>query len=352
MAVPVLNNKYQPLYPTSERRARALMEKGLAKPYWRKGIFCILLIKNESEKRGEYKQVALGIDPGSKREGYTVATEDSVVLNITTNTPNWIKDKLEIRRNLRRSRRYRKTPYRKCRSNRSKKNFLAPSTKARWDCKLRIIKVLTSIIPITKINVEDITAVTKKGKPKWNKSFSPLEVGKNYFYKTIKETYPKITLKTSQGYDTSDHREKRKFKKSKSKLDYTWEAHNVDSHSLCEMILNKSITPYYGLYKLEFLNYYRRQLHVQNPKKGNIRKPYGGTVSLGISRGSIAKYEGKLVYIGGTSKGKISIHSIITGNRLVQNIKKENLTILYNNKWRAQFLTGHLKSWVSLRNFS
>lgn len=59
MAVPVISKDYKVLYPTSERRARTLMEKGSAKPYWRKGIFCILLTKLESDKREEYKVVII-----------------------------------------------------------------------------------------------------------------------------------------------------------------------------------------------------------------------------------------------------------------------------------------------------
>ena len=351
MAVPVLNKEYKVLFPTSERRARRLMERGEAQSYWRKGIFCILLIRKESDKREEYKDVVVGIDTGSKREAYTIATEKSVVLNITTNTPEWVKENVETRKNLRRSRRQRKTPYRKCRSNRSRKTFLPPSTKARWDCKLRILKVLISILPITKINIEDVAAKTRENSPRWNKSFSPLEVGKNYLYNKINEIYPNIDLIKTKGYDTKIHRDKRNFTKSKNKLEYKWETHNVDSHSLCEIVLGKTISPFYGMYRIDFLKYNRRQLHVQNPIDGNVRRRYGGTVSLEISRGSLVRYEDKLVYVGGTSKGKISIHSIITGKRLSQNIKKEELTILNNSKHRTQFLP-RLKSWVSLLRIS
>ena len=276
MAVPVLSREYKALYPTSERRARLLMEKGAAKPYWRKGIFCILLLRKESDQREKYKDVVVGIDTGSKREGYTAATEKSVVLNITTNTPEWVKKNVETRRSLRRSRRQRKTPYRKCRSNRSKKTFLPPSTKARWDCKLRMLKVLTSILPITKINIEDVAAKTLENSPKWNKSFSPLEVGKNYLYNKIEELYPNISLIKTKGFDTKTHRDNRGFVKSKNKLDYIWEAHNVDSHSLCEMVLEKPIRPFYGMYRIDFLKYNRRQLHIQIPIKGNVRRKYRG----------------------------------------------------------------------------
>jgi hypothetical protein len=114
------------------------------------------------------------------------------------------------------------------------------------------------------------------------------------------------------------------------------------------MVFSKPIRPFYGMYRVDFLKYNRRQLHVQNPIKGNVRRKYGGTVSLGIPRGSLTRYKGKLVYIGGTSNGKVSIHSIITGERLSQNIKKEKLTILNNSKYRTQFLP-QLKQWVYLQ---
>ena len=97
--IPVLDNNRKPLMPCSEKRAKKLMNKKEAKPFWQKGIFCIMLLREPSERN--YQDVALGIDPGSKREGYTVATANNVVLNITTNTPNWVSSHVETRKNLR-----------------------------------------------------------------------------------------------------------------------------------------------------------------------------------------------------------------------------------------------------------
>lgn len=348
--VPVLDKNNIPLMPCSEKRARQLMEKGQAKAYWQKGFFCIKLLKNPSERK--YQDIALGVDPGSKREGYTIATKKAVVLNITSNTPDWVKDHIETRRNLRRQRRSRKTPYRTCRANRvslKKENRLPPSTKARWSAKLRIIKCLLKFIPIAHINVEDIKAWTKKGQKKWNVSFSPLEQGKKWFYNEVKNL--NIILSLTQGYQTKEHRTKRGFIKSSKKLDYTWEAHNVDSHSLAEIVFDTEIKPYFGLYQINFLEYHRRQLQVQNPIKGNIRKPYGTTISLNIPRGSVGRYQDKLCYIGGNSRSKVAIHSIITSKRVKQFIEKKDINILYTQNWRAQFLP-RLKSWVSLRDFS
>jgi len=348
--VPVLDNNKMPLMPCSEKRARKLMLNMQAIPYWQSGIFCIKLTKEPSSRK--YQEVVLGIDPGSKREGYTVITTKSVVLNITTNTPDWVKAHVETRRNLRRSRRQRKTPYRACRSNRStlsKSNRIPSSTKARWDAKLRIIKQLQNILPITIINVEDISAITKEGKTKWNQSFSPLEVGKQWFYSEVEKL--NVKLVKTQGFETKKHRDIRGFEKSKAKLDYTWSAHNVDSHSLAEIALGKVVKPYYGIYKIEFLEYHRRQLQVQNKLTSGIRKSYGTTVSMGISRGSTIRYKDKICYLGGSSKDKVSVHSIITGKRINQNTHIRDIEVLYTTKQRTQFLP-RLKSWVSLRNFS
>jgi hypothetical protein len=347
--VPVLDSNKVPLMPCTGKRARLLMERGQAIPYWQKGIFCIRLIKEPSARK--YQPVALGVDPGSMREGYTVSTEKADVLNITTNTPDWVKKHVETRRLLRRARRQRKTPYRASRLNRSslRKNRVPPSTKARWGAKLRIIKRLLKILPITIINVEDISAITKEGKKRWNQSFSPLEVGKSWFYSEIEKL--KIILIKTKGYDTYSHRINRGFPKSEDKKADIWESHNSDSHCLCEIALNKNIEPYKGIYRIDFLKHHRRQLHVQNPTKGNIRRRDGSTVSMGMSRGSVLLYKNKLVYLGGTAKGRVSIHSIITGKRINKYIKVKDIKIMYNTKQRVQFLP-RLKSWVSLHNFS
>jgi hypothetical protein len=351
--VPVLDINKVPMMPCSEKRARKFMDKKEAKPYWQHGIFCIMLLKEPSNRN--YQKVVAGIDPGSKREGYTVVTEKKVILNVTTDTPYWVKDKVETRRTLRRTRRQRKTPYRACRNNRSslrRINRLPPSTKARWDAKLRILNILSKLFRITDINVEDIQAMTRKGKSKWNISFSPLQTGKNSFYNKIKEIYPKVNLVLTEGYNTKLHRDKRSFFKSKAKLDYIWDRHNVDSHSLCEMALNKEIKPYKGMYKIEFMQFHRRQLHMKQPLKGNARKQYGGTVSLGYSRGSILRYkrDNKIYYLGGTGvtrKNKIAIHSVVTGKRIKQHTNLSDIEIMYNNTIRTQFLPS-LKKWASL----
>lgn len=134
--VPVLDANKLPLMPCDEKRARKLMEKGQAIAFWQKGIFCIKLLKEPSQR--EFQPIVLGVDPGSKREGYSVLTETKVVINITTNTPDWVSKHVEARRMLRRGRRSRKTPYRASRQNRAtlrRKGRIPPSTTGSVGCK-------------------------------------------------------------------------------------------------------------------------------------------------------------------------------------------------------------------------
>jgi hypothetical protein len=329
--VPVLDKEKVPLMPCSEKRARKLMEKGEAKAYWKNGVFCIILQKDPSERN--YQDVVVGIDPGSKRTGITVVTEKHVVCNQLFDTPSEVKKKVEQRRTLRRSRRQRKTPYRKCRSNRAI-GGVPPSTKAFWGTHLRGIDFWEKIIPVTIVAIEDVAAESKKNCKKWNKNFSPLEVGKQYFADEIEKR--NLKLYKFSGHETYNQRISRGFKKDSNKMADRWEAHNVDSHCLCELAIG-NIQPFHGIKKCELFQWHRRQLHVANFQKNHTRKEYGTTRSLGLNRGTLVKHKKYgLTYVGGSSKGRLSLHDLNTGSRLCQNAKKEDCIVLTNLRWRTQ----------------
>ena len=167
--------------PCSEKRARMMLDKRRAKACWKSGIFYIIL-KQEPSARN-MQDVSVGIDPGSKKEGYTVKSKAHTLLNVQADAVTWVKDAVEVRRNMRRARRFRKTPCRQNRENRAR-GCLPPSTKARWQWKLRVSRWLAKLYPITSFVVEDIKARTT-GKHRWDKSFSPLECGKKWFYARI-----------------------------------------------------------------------------------------------------------------------------------------------------------------------
>ena len=343
--IPVFNTDNKPLMPTNPALARKLVKARRATPFFKKGIYCIRL----NYRTTEYTQpIVVGIDPGSKKEGYTVKSNKYTFLNIQADAITWVKDSIKLRRVMRRQRRSRKTPCRKPRFYRNRnKVFLSPSVKSRWQWKLRILNWLSKLYPITHIIVEDIKATTKKYQSKWNKSFSPLEVGKNWFYSILKSTYKFFT--TKQGYETKQLRDILNLKKSKNKLEKSFNAHCVDSWVLANSVLtttnsddvnssnssNLSSTPdNIKVFYIEPLHYYRRQLHKTVPQKKGIRPTYGGTMSLGLKRGSLVKHKKYgITYVGGTSKGRISLHCLKTKKRLSQSIKVEDCKFLTYNNW-------------------
>ncbi len=334
--------------PCTEKRARKLMEKKQAKPYWYNNIFCIILQKEPSARN--IQRVIFSVDPGSQREGYEIAAPSRVLFCFHTNTPEWVKKRVETSANLCHSRRGRNTPYRPQRENRNIK-IKGPqgSTRARWGFKLRNLEIMSKLYPIDGVAVEDIKAKTVNGKKKngksrkWNKSFSPLECGKNWFYSKVKELGYKLFL--FQGHETYEHRKARGFTKTSQKLANKWNAHCVDAHCLVEMVLGE-IEPDFQISYLEYLQFNRRSLHVQNPSKGGERRKTGGTISMGIKKGTIGRTKKYgLVYIGGSSLLKdkyerLSFHNIKSGKRLTQYGKKEDFEILSNIKYRRNNFYG------------
>lgn len=330
--IPVVDVNQKPLMPTTPSRARRWIKSGKATPFWKKGIFCVRL--NVTPATTEKQEIAVGIDPGSKKEGFTVKSADHTFLNIQADAVYWVKDMMEQRRIMRRSRRNRKTPCRKCQSNRSVGGKLVPSTKARWQWKLRIANWLCKMYPITCFVVEDIKAKTKKGKRKWNVSFSPLQVGKTWFYSELKGLG---RVETKQGYETKELRDMVGLKKTSRKLSNLFDAHCVDSWVLANSWVGGHIVPENkDMFFVTLLRFHRRQLHYLQPAKTGIRKLYGGTRSMGLTRGSLVQNKKYGVcYVGGTSGSRISLHSLITGKRFCQNAKVEDCKFLTFNSWRT-----------------
>jgi len=306
----------QALMPTSPQRARLLIASRNATPYIHKGVFCIRL--NRAPSNNKTQPIAIGIDPGSKKEGISVVTNTKTVLNIQLNAVSWVKDAVESRRNARRARRQRNTPCRNPQENYNEVGFMPPSTKARWQSKLNLIKSLKSIFPISICVVEDIKAKTLKGKAKWNVSFSPLEVGKKWFYNQIESLGLNLVLK--EGFETAELRKQHSLSKSKQKLSDKWDAHCVDSWVLASSQMTTLPTIDKTMILIKPMQFHRRQLHAYQPAKGGIRRPYGSTRSMGFRRGSIVSHpKFGICTIGGTSKTKISLHNLQTGKRLTQN---------------------------------
>ncbi|WP_445248529.1 RRXRR domain-containing protein [Microcoleus sp. OTE_8_concoct_300] len=332
--VPVVDCEQRPLMPTTPARAERWIKSGKATPFFRKGIFCVRLNVEPSNRHTQ--PVAVGIDPGSKREGYTVKSKAHTYLNQQFHSVDWVKEAEETSTNARRARRNRKTPCRQPRQNRSR-GPIPPSTKARWQFKIRVVKVFDTIFPLSGIGIEDVKAVTKKDCHTWNTSFSPLEIGKKGCYSELERIAP-VTLFDSYT-DTYLTRQRLGLKKSKAKLSNVFDAHCVDSWVLAYLLVGGDISPEnMVVMECKPIRIYRRQLHVFNPGKNGYRRPYGGSMSQGLKRGGIVKHPkyGKC-YVGGedAKKSRISLHSLGTGKRLCQNAKPTDCKFLAYNSWRT-----------------
>lgn len=308
-----------------------MLDKGRAKACWKRGIFYVIL-KQEPSSRN-MQDVVVGIDPGSKKEGYTVKSKAHTLLNIQADAVTWVKDAIDVRRNMRRFRRYRNTPCRQNRQNRSH-GSLPPSTKARWQWKLRMSRWLAKLYPIASFVVEDVKAKTM-GKRRWDVSFSPLEIGKGWFYEELTKIAP---METKCGWETKALRDKVGLKKTKQKMSNRFDAHCVDSWVLANSsVLGHVVPENQRMLLVVPLQFHRRQLHVLQCAKGAVRRLYGGTVSLGFKRGSLVRHQKHgLVYVGGTSQNRISLHCINGGERLCRNAKPSDCVFLTFNSWRSR----------------
>jgi hypothetical protein len=329
MFVFVTDKTNKPLMPTTPSRARRLIRSRQATPFWKKGLFCIRLNVDPSDTNIDL--IAVGIDPGSKKEGITVKSQRHTYLNLQLDAVTWVKDVVKTRREMRRSRRFRKTPCRANRRNR-KRGGLPPSTKARWQWKLRVIRWLAKIIPITEFVVEDIKAKTR-GQRRWDVMFSPLQVGKQWFYDQLERIGFVHLL---EGWQTKNLRDTHGLYKTKNKMAEVFAAHCVDSWVLANWLVGGHVKPdNQDLLCLTPLQFHRRQLHRLQPEAGGVRSVYGSTRSHGLTRGSLVQHvKYGLTYVGGYMKDRLSLHDIATGKRLTQKAKPMDCRFRTYNTWR------------------
>ncbi len=154
MRVFVLNKNKQPCDPCQPARARCLLKQGKAKVY-RRYPFTIIL--TEEIKNAVTHNHQLKIDPGAKTTGLAILQDNSVIWGAElTHRGFQIRDALTSRRQLRRSRRNRKTRYRKPRflNRKRPEGWLAPSLMSRVHNILTWVKKLIRFCPVTGISQE------------------------------------------------------------------------------------------------------------------------------------------------------------------------------------------------------
>lgn len=123
MVVCVLNKNNKPLMPCKPQRARKLIKEKKAKVISYKPFTIKLLYSSY----GYTQNTNLGIDLGSKHIGIAITSQDKVLSKGEIELRQDVSSLIETKSILRRSRRNRKTRYRKCKFNfRNKRVFNAP----------------------------------------------------------------------------------------------------------------------------------------------------------------------------------------------------------------------------------
>ena len=340
MRIPVIDTRGVPLMPCTPPKARMLLKEGKARPKRDKlGLFSIQLTYKQEPTN---QPLVIGVDPGSKFEGYSVVGTRDTVLNLMVEAPDHVKDTVATRRTMRRARRFRKWRRPKRFNNRlNRKPRIPPSTRSRWEARSRIVAQLQKSLPITDVVVEDVQAVTRPGKGgKWNIAFSPVQVGKEHLYHLLRGMG--LAVHTRQGWQTKALRKQYGVQKTRSKSKQSFDSHAVDAWVLAASVSGATQPTCRRLWYLVPAILHRRQLHRLQASKGGIRKPYGGTRSLGFKRGTLVRHpKYGLCSVGGFDRKKqtISLHAYRTNTRLTQAAKGKDCHILTWVAWRSWLVT-------------
>ncbi|MBF0580603.1 RRXRR domain-containing protein, partial [Erysipelotrichaceae bacterium RD49] len=126
--------------------------------------------------------VTLGVDAGSKHIGLSACTNTKELYAEDAQLRTDVSKKLTARREARRTRRNRKTRYRKPRFNNrvhsKHKGWLVPSVEQKITCHLNVIRKVAKILPVSKIVIETASFDTQKLKAQLAKGKLP--EGKDY----------------------------------------------------------------------------------------------------------------------------------------------------------------------------
>ena len=155
MLVYVLKQNGQPFMPTSRfGKVRRLLKEGKAKVVHREPFTIKLLYEPETDV---VQECYCGVDTGSKYVGVAVVGNDKVLYQSQTELRSDIKKKMDSRRMYRRTRRSRKTRYRKPRflnrRNARRKGRLTPSVLHKVQSHIDEIEFCKKILPVSDKNL-------------------------------------------------------------------------------------------------------------------------------------------------------------------------------------------------------
>ena len=338
--VPVVDVNQKTLMPTKWSRAINWIRMRKATPFYKRGILCVRL--NVEPSARIINPVCVGIDTGSRKEAYTVKSESHTYLNVQSDAVNAkaIRKNLEARSDMRRGRRNRKAPCRQPRYNRSR-GGIPPSTQARWQMKMRILNWLAKIYPISYVNIEDIRVKTMPGDRCWNASFSPLEVGKRWFYELLDNRWIMTITPHTETPDLRNFLGLEKMKELKDKLSDKFEAHCVDSWALANATVGGHIKPdNKSIFYITPLLFNRRQLHDRQPVINGVRNRCGTTRCGGWKYGSLVRHVKRgLMYVNGFSDKYLSLMPLNPQKKdaRYRSARPEDCKFLTHISWRWRY---------------
>jgi len=347
LRVPVLSKSGKPLMPTKPSRAKRWLRDGKARvAYNDLGCFAIQLTFETGE---ETQPIAVGIDPGKCYSGIGVQSGSFTLWMGHLVLPfKMVKERMELRRVMRRSRRgrriNRKLPYserchRQKRFDNRKHEKLPPSIRANKQLEIRVVNELFKLFPISAIHYElvmaDVDRTSGRKSARSGVGFSPVMVGQLQMLTWLSKLAP---VKTHRGWqrDGNGTSQLRQWlglaKDKKNKADQTPATHAVDGVTLAafEFIqwqewhsdnakhggwcgeVQVTSAPFAVIRRPPIS---RRQLHLCVPSKENKRRKYGGTVTRhGFRKGDkvLAEKAGK-TYTGwcsGDTKTQVSVSDV------------------------------------------
>jgi hypothetical protein len=291
LRIPVVSKDGKPISPTVPSKARKMIRDGVATPKRDKlGNFYIQMNVPVGEEIPH--ETIAGIDPGKLYSGMAVQTPKATLWigHLVLPFPE-VKKAMKNRKQLRRGRRYRKTPQRECRFLHRTGHKIPPSIRSNRELEYRVLTELRKIYPITEVVYEVVKA-------NGSKSFSPVMVGQKWQINRISKILP-ITIR--EGWETSAMRKHLGLLKDREKSKASPQTHAVDGIALAATNL-LAYKPYvktsehghlwsgecvvtdapFSIIQRPLL--FRRKLHVENFAKGGIRKRRGGTTTPYIFR--------------------------------------------------------------------
>jgi hypothetical protein len=283
----VLDVNEKPLTPTTNAKARKLMRGKQAVPIWNKfGQFGIRMLVDTGKV---IPKTALGVDFGTKFEGYTVTVGQENNLAVMWLLPDKKKlvKKIEERSQLRRARRWRQCGRRAERfDNRERQGFIAPAQMLIINSRLKSINEFFKCYPINTVAMEDVCFNHRDNR--WGKNFSTIEVGKRFINNHIRQ---KANLTFYKGYDTEVCREWYGYVKSHNKSAQVFNSHCSDALAIATDVFAQTHIAQGKLIIVDdTYRPVRRKLHDTQPAKGGVRDKYSRGNFKGIRKGTICDF--------------------------------------------------------------